>query len=59
MMHGPLTDQQDHSGTATGNPLVAVLGQALSATEVVAIALVVAASAGALGTAAAPTPVEA
>ena len=30
MMHGPLTDQQDHSGTATGNPLVAVLGQALA-----------------------------
>jgi inner membrane transporter RhtA len=38
---------------------LAVLGQGLSTTEVVAIALVVAASAGALGTAAAPTPVEA
>jgi inner membrane transporter RhtA len=36
-----------------------VLGQGLSPTEVVAIALVVGASAGALGTAAAPTPVEA
>jgi inner membrane transporter RhtA len=35
------------------------LGQGLSTTEVVAIALVVAASAGALGTAAAPAPVEA
>jgi inner membrane transporter RhtA len=35
------------------------LGQELSATEVVAIALVVAASAGALGTARAPAPVEA
>ena len=38
---------------------LAVLGQDLSATEVVAIALVVAASAGALGTARAPAPVEA
>jgi inner membrane transporter RhtA len=38
---------------------LAVLGQGLRPTEVVAIALVVAASAGALGTAAAPTPVEA
>ncbi|MGH2965225.1 MAG: EamA family transporter [Solirubrobacterales bacterium] len=38
---------------------LAVLGQGLSPTEVVAIALVVAASAGALGAAAAPTPVEA
>ena len=38
---------------------LAVLGQGLSATEVVAIALVVGASAGALGTARAPTPVEA
>ena len=36
-----------------------VLGQGLSATEVVAIGLVVGASAGALGTAHAPTPVEA
>jgi TRAP-type C4-dicarboxylate transport system permease small subunit len=30
MMHGPLPDQKDHSGTATGNPLVAALGQALA-----------------------------
>jgi TRAP-type C4-dicarboxylate transport system permease small subunit len=30
MMHGPLTDQKDHSDTATGNPLVAVLGRALA-----------------------------
>ena len=30
MMHGSLTDQQDHSGTATGNPLVAMLSQALA-----------------------------
>ena len=36
-----------------------LLGQDLSATEVVAIALVVAASAGALGSARAPAPVEA
>jgi inner membrane transporter RhtA len=36
-----------------------VLGQGLSTTEVVAIALVVAASAGALGSAQAPVPVEA
>jgi inner membrane transporter RhtA len=36
-----------------------VLEQGLSTTEVIAIALVVAASAGALGTAAAPAPVEA
>jgi inner membrane transporter RhtA len=36
-----------------------VLGQDLSATEVIAIALVVAASAGALGAAGAPSPVEA
>jgi threonine/homoserine efflux transporter RhtA len=36
-----------------------VLGQDLSATEVVAIGLVVSASAGALGAAGAPTPVEA
>jgi inner membrane transporter RhtA len=36
-----------------------VLGQGLSSTEVVAIALVVAASAGALGAAASPAPVEA
>ena len=38
---------------------LALLGQDLSATEVVAIALVVAASAGALGSARAPAPVEA
>ena len=38
---------------------LAVLGQDLSATEVAAIALVVAASAGALGAARAPAPVEA
>jgi inner membrane transporter RhtA len=38
---------------------LAVLGQALSAREVAAIALVVVASAGALGTARAPAPVEA
>ena len=37
---------------------LAVLGQGLSATEVVAIALVVAASAGALGAARAPAPIE-
>ena len=30
MMHGPLPDQQDHSEVATGNPLVAALGQALA-----------------------------
>src|SRR5436189_5433284 len=30
MMHGPLTDQQDHSDTATGNPLVAALGRVLT-----------------------------
>src|SRR5438876_11588964 len=30
MMHGPLPDQQDHSDTATGNPLVAALGRALT-----------------------------
>ena len=36
-----------------------VLGQGLSATEVIAIALVVAASAGALGAARAPSPLEA
>src|SRR2546425_13077851 len=30
MMHGPLPDQQDHSDTATGNPLVAALGRALA-----------------------------
>src|SRR5436190_9853413 len=30
MMHGPLPDQEDHSDTATGNPLVAALGQALA-----------------------------
>jgi inner membrane transporter RhtA len=36
-----------------------LLGQGLSASEVVAIALVVAASAGALGSARAPAPVEA
>jgi len=36
-----------------------VLGQDLSAIEVIAIALVVAASAGALGAAQAPSPVEA
>ena len=30
MMHGPLPDQQDHSEAATGNPLVAALGQALA-----------------------------
>jgi inner membrane transporter RhtA len=38
---------------------LAVLGQDLSVTEVVAVVLVVAASAGALGTAQAPAPVEA
>src|SRR5256714_10209136 len=38
---------------------LALLGQDLSATEVVAIALVVAASAGALGSARAPAPIEA
>jgi inner membrane transporter RhtA len=38
---------------------LALLGQDLSATEVVAVALVVAASAGALGSARAPAPVEA
>jgi len=37
----------------------AFLGQSLSARELAAIALVVVASAGALGTAQAPTPVEA
>jgi inner membrane transporter RhtA len=37
---------------------LAVLGQSLSATETIAIGLVVAASAGALGAARAPTPVE-
>src|SRR5437763_16877191 len=30
MMHGPLTDQQDHSDAASGNPLVAALGQVLT-----------------------------
>src|SRR4051795_714505 len=30
MMHGPLPDQQDHSETVTGNPLVAALGRALA-----------------------------
>src|SRR5215469_15549065 len=30
MMHGPLPDQQDHTVTATSNPLVAALGRALS-----------------------------
>jgi TRAP-type C4-dicarboxylate transport system permease small subunit len=30
MMHGPLPDQQDRSEAATGNPLVAALGQALA-----------------------------
>ncbi len=30
MMHGPLPDQPDHSEAATGNPLVAALGQALA-----------------------------
>ena len=30
MMHGPLPDQQDHSEAATGNPLVAAIGQALA-----------------------------
>jgi TRAP-type C4-dicarboxylate transport system permease small subunit len=29
MMHGPLPDQKDLPGTATSNPLVAALGQAL------------------------------
>src|SRR5436309_9372602 len=30
MMHGPLPDQKDLPGVATGNPLVAALGQALA-----------------------------
>src|SRR5438034_2900364 len=30
MMHGQLPDQTDHSEAATGNPLVAALGQALA-----------------------------
>ena len=30
MMHGPLPDQKDLPGTATSNPLVAALGQALA-----------------------------
>jgi threonine/homoserine efflux transporter RhtA len=35
-----------------------ILGQRLSATELIAIGLVIAASAGALGTARAPAPIE-
>ncbi len=30
MMHGPLTDQNEHSDTITGNPLVAVVQRALA-----------------------------
>lgn len=30
MMHGPLPDQQGHSGAAVGNPIVAAFGQALA-----------------------------